>query len=73
MSVGVRKLQVAGAARHGWLASNSDTATAVCRPLCVWGVQAFARVRAHACAFVHACVRACVRCLQYTIKLFDTG
>ena len=41
-----------GAARHGWLASNSDTATAVC--MCVGGVQAFARVRAH------ACVRACV-------------
>ena len=49
-----------GAARHGWLASNTDSATAVC--MCV---QAFARVRSHACAcvrpFVCTCVRACVR------------
>ena len=74
-----------GAGRHGWLASNSDTATAVCS-LCVWGcagVRAAACVRAGACArvcvrpFVLACVRpfvcACVRCLPYTIILFDTG
>ena len=54
----------------GWLASNRDIATAVCMQAYVCGgVQAFARVRAHACV----CVRACMRCLQYTIILFDTG
>ena len=51
-----------GAAHYGWLASNRDTATAVC--MCVEGVQAFARVACsrvcmRACA--RSCVRACVR------------
>ena len=52
-----------GAGRHGWLASNSDTATAVC--MCVGCVQALARVRAHGCACLRLFVRAGVRCLQY--------
>ena len=49
---------------------DSDKATAVC--MCVGGVHAFARVRTHAGACVRPFVRACVRCLQYTIILFDT-
>ena len=57
-----------GAGLHGWLVSNSDTATAVC--MCVGCMQAFARVRANACACARVCVRASVRacvrvCLQY--------
>ena len=40
-----------GAARHGWLASNSDTATAMCVGC------AGVRVREH----VRACTRSCVR------------
>ena len=48
-----------GAGRHGWLASNSDTATAVC--MCVGVFRRSRGVRAHACACMRPFVRACVR------------
>ena len=43
-----------GVGRHGWLASNSDTATAVC--MCVGGCR-----RSRGCVCTRAPVRACVR------------
>ena len=51
-----------GAGRHGWLASNSDTARAVC----VWG----GAVRTRVCVCVCVCVCASVMCLQYYIGSF---
>ena len=54
-----------GAARHGWLASNSDGSVYVCG-----GVQALARVRVHECARV--CVSALVRvCVREVFAIYD--
>ena len=54
-----------GAGRHGWAPPNSDSLYGDD------GGDGGMCVHVDACARV--CMRACVMCLQYTIKIFDPG
>ena len=57
-------LNASGAGRHDWAQMNianqyrSDGGVCVC---------------VHVCVLTHACARACMMCLQYTIIIFDPG